>query len=76
MEGYIHTFLKLFTVSCNVEDNKTKHILYFNNIESDCIISRVLAFLVNREGQRFHIIILFDYDALLHAFLELIHLPG
>lgn len=75
MEDYIHTFLKLFTASYNVEDNKAKHILYFNNIESGCIISHVLAFPVNREKEISHHHS-FDYDALLNAFLELIYLPG
>lgn len=55
MEDYIHTFLKLFTASCNVDDNKTKHIVYF---ESGCIISHVLAFTANRERERFPVIIL------------------
>lgn len=54
---YTH-ILKLFTISYKVENNKTKHILYFNDIESGCIISHVLAFPVNREGERFPIIIL------------------
>lgn len=78
MEDYIHTFKKLFTASYNVEDNKTKHILYFNNIESGCIISHVLAFPVNTERERFPISHhhSFDYDDLLNAFLELIYLPG
>lgn len=72
VEDYIHTFLKVFTASYNVEDTKMKHILYFNNTESSCIISHVLAFPVNREISHHHS---FDYDALLHAFLELIYLP-